>query len=59
MLDLFLEHKSKVAQVFWKFKARVENESGCRIQNLRSDNGKEYTFESFINFERKQASNIN
>ena len=38
--------KSEVAQVFWKFEARVENESGCR-QTLRLDNGKEFTFESF------------
>ncbi|RVW50760.1 Retrovirus-related Pol polyprotein from transposon RE1 [Vitis vinifera] len=28
---------------FWKFKAKVENESGCKILILRSDNGKEYT----------------
>ena len=43
----FLKHKSEVAQVFWKLKARVENESGCKIQALRSDNSKEYTFEAF------------
>jgi len=29
--------------VFWKYKTWVENQSGCRIQTLRSDNGKEYT----------------
>ena len=46
----FLKQKSEVAQVFWKFKARVENESGCRIQTLRSDNGKEYNSESFNRF---------
>jgi transposase InsO family protein len=46
----FLKHKSEVAQVFWKFKARVENESGCKIQALRSDNGKEYTSEAFDRF---------
>ncbi|KAH9805142.1 hypothetical protein KPL71_002337 [Citrus sinensis] len=46
----FLKHKSEVAQVFWNFKARVENESGCRIQTLRSDNGKEYTFGAFNHF---------
>lgn len=43
----FLKHKSEVAHVFWNFKARVESESGCRIQSLRSDNGKEYTSEAF------------
>jgi len=46
----FLKHKSEVAQVFWNFKARVENESGCKIQILRSDNGKEYTSNSFNSF---------
>ena len=46
----FFKHKSKVAQVFWKFKVKVENESGCRIQTLISDNGKEYTSESFNQF---------
>jgi len=29
-----------------KFKAKVENESDCTIQILRSDNGKEYTSET-------------
>jgi len=43
----FLKHKSEVAQVFWNFKAKVENESGCKIQALRSDNGKEYTSNAF------------
>ena len=46
----FFKHKSEMAQVFWNFKVRVKNESGCRIQTLRSDNGKEYTFEAFNRF---------
>jgi len=33
--------------VFWNFKAKVENQSGCKIQTLRSDNGKEYTSNQF------------
>ncbi|XP_012487948.1 uncharacterized protein LOC105801161 [Gossypium raimondii] len=45
-----LKQKSEVAGVFWKFKAKVENESGCMIQILRSDNGKEYTSETFNRF---------
>ncbi|XP_016679117.1 uncharacterized protein [Gossypium hirsutum] len=45
-----LKQKSEVAGVFWKFKARIENESGCMIQILRSDNGKEYTSETFNRF---------
>jgi transposase InsO family protein len=36
--------------VFWKFKARVENQSNCRIQILRSDNGKEYVSNQFQQF---------
>ena len=39
-----------MAQVFWKFKARVDNESGCKIQIVRSDNGKEYTSVQFNKF---------
>ncbi|XP_022929937.1 uncharacterized protein LOC111436393 [Cucurbita moschata] len=39
-----------VAGVFWKFKAKVENEGACLIQTVRSDNGKEYTSETFNRF---------
>ncbi len=43
----FLKLKSEVAKVFWKFKKIVENQSGCKIQVLRSDNGKEYASVEF------------
>ena len=46
----FLKYKSEVTQFFQKFKFKVENESGCRIQTPRSDNGKEYISESFNQF---------
>ena len=46
----FLKQKSEVVGVFMKFKVRVENESGCTIHILRSDNGKEYTSETFNHF---------
>jgi transposase InsO family protein len=46
----FLNFKSKVAGVFWKFKKMVENQSGCKIQSIRSDNGKEYTSTEFNMF---------
>ena len=46
----FLKFKSEVAGVFLKFKKLVENESGCNIQVLRSDNGKEYTYGEFNSF---------
>lgn len=38
----FLRHKSEVFEVFKKWKAMVENETGLRIKKLRSDNGGEY-----------------
>ena len=38
-----MKFKFEVGNTFWKFKAKVENESGCKILILRSDNGKEYT----------------
>ena len=43
----FLKFKSKVAGVFWKFKKMVENQSGYKIQSIRSHNGKEYTSAEF------------
>ena len=43
----FLKFKSEVAGIFWKFKKMVENQSGCKIQSIRSDNGKEYTSATF------------
>jgi transposase InsO family protein len=46
----FLKFKSEVAGVFWKFKKMVENQSGCKIQAVRSDNGKEYTSAEFNMF---------
>lgn len=43
----FLRAKSEVADVFVKFKALVENQSGKKIKMLRSDNGSEYTAHKF------------
>jgi len=45
-----LKQKSEVPNIFWKFKARVENESGCSIQIIKSNNGKEYTSDAFNKF---------
>lgn len=47
MLDFFLKFKHEVAGVFVKFKKMVKNQSGCKIQFLRSDNDKEYTSTQF------------
>ena len=46
----FFRFKSEVAGIFWKFKKWIENQSGCLIQKLRSDNGKEYTSNQFNQF---------
>lgn len=43
----FMKFKSEVAGVFSKFKKLIENQCGCNIQILRSDNGKEYTSAEF------------
>lgn len=37
----FMKEKSEVFQVFKKFKALVENQSGCKLKMIRSDRGKE------------------
>ncbi|KAL9444243.1 hypothetical protein AB3S75_017429 [Citrus x aurantiifolia] len=46
----FLKQKSEVASVFWKFKTWIENQSGCKIKVIRSDNGTEYTANKFAKF---------
>ena len=46
----FFKFKSEVAEIFWKFKVKVENENGLKIQILRSDNGTEYTSAKFNQF---------
>jgi len=43
----FLKFKHEVVGVFVKLKKMVENQSGYKIQFLRSDNGKEYTTTQF------------
>jgi len=47
MVVFIMLYSLMILLVFWKLKARVENESGCKIQALRSDNSKEYTSEAF------------
>ncbi|KAL4035165.1 hypothetical protein IC575_003845 [Cucumis melo] len=49
-LQLIHTDVAEAAHVFWKFKARVENESDCKIQIVRSDNGKEYVSAEFNKF---------
>ncbi|KAK2404761.1 putative mitochondrial protein [Trifolium repens] len=46
----FLTSKAHTFNVFKKFRAMVESQSGCKIKMLRSDNGKEYTSNEFNRF---------
>ncbi|KAG8480143.1 hypothetical protein CXB51_024938 [Gossypium anomalum] len=43
----FLKQKSDVFEAFGKFKAMVENQTGCRIKTLRTNNGAEYLSDRF------------
>ena len=33
--------------LLWRFKKNIKNKSSCRIQAIRSDNGKKYTSSEF------------
>ena len=44
----FLKAKSKVFERFREFKTLVENQTGKKIQVLRTDNGGEYTSNEFM-----------
>jgi hypothetical protein len=46
----FLKSKAEVAGVFLRFKNWVENQSGHKIQIVRSDNGTKYTSNKFAQF---------
>ena len=45
-----MKFKSEFAKILWKFTAWVENQSGCKIKVIRSDNGTEYTSKKFNKF---------
>ena len=45
-----MKFKSEVADIFWKFKAWAENQSKCKMQVIRSNNGTKYTSEKFNKF---------
>jgi hypothetical protein len=51
----FLHDKASVFDVFMKFKAVVEGESGCKIQCLRTDRGGEFTSNEFNDFCNNQG----
>ncbi|KAM1010115.1 hypothetical protein TB1_044758 [Malus domestica] len=43
-------HKLEAFGAFKKFKAAVEKESGCKIKDIRSDPGGEFTLKEFQEF---------
>ena len=51
----FLKEKLEAFKFFTEFKAMVENESGYRIQRLRSDNGGEFISNEFKEFCKKNG----
>ncbi|MCF8701902.1 DDE-type integrase/transposase/recombinase, partial [Corynebacterium sp. MC-10] len=51
----FLKQKSEAFEVFKKFKAAVEKESGLHIKAMRSDRGGEFTSREFQNFCEKHG----
>jgi hypothetical protein len=51
----FMKYKSKVADIFWKFKAWVEKQGTYKVQVIRSDNGIEYILEKFNNSVKKKT----
>lgn len=46
----FFRHKFEVFEMFKKWKAMVENETGLQVKKLRSDNGGEYEHADFKKF---------
>ncbi|KAM1171417.1 hypothetical protein ACFX2G_022142 [Malus domestica] len=44
------DQKSEVFEAFKKFKAAIENEGGCKIKVMRSDQGGEFTSKEFQEF---------
>ena len=46
----FMRHKSKVFDVFKRWKTIIENKTGMRVKKLRFDNGREYEDSEFKKF---------
>lgn len=49
----FLKSKAEVANIFWRFKAWVENQNNCWLRIIRSDNGKSTKMKLLTSFVRK------
>ena len=48
MLDMYHETQKKVLELFVKWKMNMEKSKGTKIKILRSDNGKVYTSNFFL-----------
>ena len=53
MLDLLIKDKIKSIQTFKDFHALIEKQAQSKICTLRTDNGKEYTSNSFEDYLRQ------
>lgn len=51
----FLRNKSDALQIFKEFKIYVENQTGRKIKQLQSDNGKEFCNKEFDDFLKKEG----
>ena len=50
-----LKEKREALETFKRFKALVENQTGCKIKALRSDRGGEFTSKAFEEFCKSQG----
>lgn len=50
-----MKSKNEAFEKFKEFKLQVENETGCKIVRLRTDNGKEYVNNEFDTFLQQQG----
>ena len=51
-----MRHKNEVLQIFLEWKKMVENQTNKKIKKLRSDNGGEYTYNSFLKYAEMKGS---
>lgn len=55
----FFKSKYEVSQIFWKYKALVENQNNCRLQTISSDNGIEYKIMILTSFVKNMGLSTN
>jgi len=55
MLVYFLDQKSQAFSYFLQFQALTEKQSGHNLKILRTDRGREFSWEEFDNFYKKHG----